>query len=170
MGKSNMKNIKASKLILIFLFVVFWGLMIYSYFTLPDKVAIHFSSGGVPNGWAKRLIYVIFIGLLGTLTPLFVIWIFHITPNLPKRFINIPNKEDWLGPDQIQRTKSDLNVYGIWLAIILLLIFIFTEWQIINANKQSIVHTIPMYYIIVPLQLPIVWFIWKFIKRFTKNN
>jgi Domain of unknown function (DUF1648) len=165
-----MKNIKASKLVLIFIYLIFGGLMIYSYFTLPDKVAIHFSSGGAPNDWEGRLTYVIFFGLLGTLSPLFVIWIFHITPNLPKGLIKIPNKEDWLGPDQIQKTKSDLNVYGIWLAIILLLIFIFGGWVIIDANKQLVVHSIPMYYIIVPPLLPIVWFIWKFIKRFSKAS
>jgi uncharacterized membrane protein len=163
-----MKNIKANKIILIFLFIIFLGLMLYSYFTLPDKVAIHFSGGGVPNGWMSKLNYVISFGLLGILIPLFIIWIFHITPNLPKGLINLPNKEYWLAPDQFQQTKSDINIYGIWFADFLLFDVFIAGCIILNANKQSVVHSIPIQYTLLPLVLPLLWFFWKFLRRFRK--
>jgi uncharacterized membrane protein len=165
-----MKNIKSSKLILIFLFVIFLGLMLYSYFTLPVKVAIHFSGDGTPNGWMDKIYYVLSFGLLGILLPLFVIWIFHITPNLPKGLINLPNKEYWLAPEQFQQTKSDINVYGIWFANILLFILLSGGCIILDANMHSVVHSIPTQYTLWLILLPLIWFIWKFLRRFKKPS
>jgi len=164
-----MKNIKANKIILIFLFIIFLGLMLYSFFTLPDKVAIHFSGSGVPNNWTNKLNYVISLGAVGILLPLFIIWIFHIIPSLPKEMISLPNKEYWLAPERSQKTMSDLNVYGIWFADILLYIFFIVGYLILDANKHSIVHSIPIQYTLVPLTFPLLWFFWKFFSRFKKS-
>ena len=165
-----MNNIKSNKIILIFLFVIFLGLILYSFVTLPDKVAIHFSGDGVPNGWMDRLTYVISFGLMGILLPLFVIWIFHITPNLPKELISLPNKEYWFAPERFQQTKSDINVYGVWFADILLFIFFTGGCIILDANKHPVVHSISIYYTLVLILLPPFWFIWKFLRRFRKAS
>ena len=165
-----MKNIKLNRIIFIFLFIVFIGMMLYSYFTLPDKVAVHFSPGGTPNNWMSRLNYVISFGSLGIAVPLFIIGLFHLIKSIPKGLINLPNKEYWLAPDQFQQTTIDIKNFGIWLAIILLIIFIIGSWIIYDANKHSIVHSIPMQYVIVPILLLLALFFWKFLRRFIKTS
>lgn len=41
----------------VFLLVILFTL--FSYFILPDNVAIHFGRGGLPDGWASRGVHVL---------------------------------------------------------------------------------------------------------------
>ncbi len=66
---------------------------------LPERVAIHFGPGGLPDGWApiwtNTLIY------LGLDTFLFILFYFapRLTAALPAKWSNLPHKEFWLAPE-----------------------------------------------------------------------
>jgi len=66
---------------------------------LPDRVAIHFGPGGVPNGWATNLAGVILV--LGV--HCLVFFSLYLAPGLlakvPAKWINLPNRDFWLRPE-----------------------------------------------------------------------
>lgn len=74
-------------------------LALLSFVVLPDRVAIHFSLGGAPDGWASNLTSTLL--LLGT--HLLVFLSLYLSPRLltaaPRRWISLPNRDYWLTPE-----------------------------------------------------------------------
>ncbi|MDD5677528.1 MAG: DUF1648 domain-containing protein [Kiritimatiellae bacterium] len=77
---------------------------------LPDRVATHFGSGGMADGWRSNYSnalfntggHVIFFCLL-YFTPQLVIW-------FPGKWTNLPNKDYWLQPAMLPQTKAKISV------------------------------------------------------------
>jgi hypothetical protein len=145
---------------------IFYGLLFYSYFVLPENVAIHFSLDGEPNSWMSKATYVISIGIFGAFASSLVIGSYYIIRNSSKDSINIPNREYWLAPERIQQTISDLMNYCILFSSVLLFIFIGIGFLVLNANQYVVVHSLPFKYGIVLLLLPLVILLWKFFRHF----
>jgi serine/threonine-protein kinase len=154
------------KSIFITLLLIFYALLVYTYFTVPENMAIHFSLGGDSNGWMSKIAYLITFGFLGTFAPLLTIRIFYKFRYSPKDTINIPNRDYWLAPERIQQTISDLMNYGIWFASVTLFIFIGIGFLILDANLHPNVHRFPFEYGIVLLLIPPAILSWKFIRHF----
>ena len=155
-----------SKSIFSSLLIIFYVLLIYTYFTVPENVAIHFSLGGDSNGWMSKLAYLITFGFLGTFTSLLTIRSFYKFRHSNKDTINIPNRDYWLAPERIQQTISDLMNYGIWFANVTLIIFIGVGFLILGANMHPNVHRFPFEYGIVLLLFPFAILLWKFFRHF----
>lgn len=87
------------------------GALFWSYGTLPDRVAIHFNLAGNPDAWASKTNYlilgVVVIGLMWLL--------FASIPALLKRApadtINIPDKDYWLAPENIDEFHDIFQGY-----------------------------------------------------------
>jgi hypothetical protein len=161
-----MNNFKSNRTIFLFLLLVFYGFLYYSYIVLPENVAIHFSIDGEPNGWMSKIRYLVSFGLIGTVTPSFVIVLFYKIKFSDNNIVNIPNKEYWLSPERFQQTVSKLRNFGILFANVILFIFIGVEILIFDANKKIIIHSLPIKYGIVPLLLPVIFILWKFYRIF----
>ncbi len=76
---------------------------------LPERVAVHFGAGGVPNSWSSTITAVLlmegmalFIFALFWAIPWFVMW-------CPERLVNLPNKDYWLRADMKPITKKKLE-------------------------------------------------------------
>ena len=67
-----------------------------SWVVLPDRVAIHFGHGGVPDGWASSLTSSLM--MVGMHVLMFSLLYFSPTlvGKLPKRWISLPNRDYWL--------------------------------------------------------------------------
>ncbi len=82
---------------------------IYSSFTLPSRVATHFGSGGVPDGWASVGAHTFLV--LGIEIVLFLA--LYYSPGLmlktPPQWINIPHKEYWLKPENRERMRDAVS-------------------------------------------------------------
>lgn len=104
---------------------------------LPDTVAIHFGLGGKAGGWASKE----FNFILFALIELMVFAIFNYSHLLlyktPKKYINLPNKEYWLRPENlpvaVERFGSVMREYGSALMLFFLVIFALT----IHANLSD---------------------------------
>lgn len=82
---------------------------IYSFFALPSRVATHFGSGGVPDGWASVGVHTFLV--LGIETVLFLALAF--SPGLmlktPPEWINIPHRKYWLKPENRERMRTAVS-------------------------------------------------------------
>jgi len=106
----------------VFLLVVLFN--IYSWFILPDNVAIHFSRGGAPDNWASKGTHVlIFIGLMAVLYAGFA-----LSPKLlegvPAKYVSLPNSDYWLldenRPEAIRRMAGLMYSFGIATGLLML--------------------------------------------------
>ena len=71
-------------------------LMLMSLFLLPERVVIHFSSGGVPDAWASKWVNVLIFLVIEI--PLFALFITatRFTLSVPEKWLSLPNKDYWL--------------------------------------------------------------------------
>ncbi len=80
-----------------------------SYLILPDEVAIHFGFGGKPDSWASKE-----VNLIATVAIQLIVFLVCYIPlrfldAIPARYINIPNKDYWLSPENLPAAKNKLN-------------------------------------------------------------
>lgn len=81
---------------------------------LPSVVASHFDARGIANGWETKQT---FFGVFAALTLLSAVFVFglpKIIAAMPARWINLPNKEYWLAPEQRPATMEFLSVWLAW--------------------------------------------------------
>ena len=91
---------------------------------LPERFAIHFGSGGVPDGWASSSTNALM--MLGMNTFLFLT--FYLSPRIidkvPARWISLPNRDYWLAPERRRRAVEMLSGY-LWQFGTALFLFLF---------------------------------------------
>ena len=93
-----MKPSRWALILLLALYAVFAGSLIYAAGELPDEVATHFDFRGDANGWMSKPADLLLMGALGLALPLFLIGICYATRFLPMGMVNLPNREYWLAP------------------------------------------------------------------------
>lgn len=98
-------------------------LLAVSYALLPDRVALHFGGGGLPNDLGSKEVYVaVFFG-----TTLFSFALFWCIPLLmritPDSLLNLPHKEYWLSdenrPKMLRRLRDYMDGFGAVLFVFL---------------------------------------------------
>ena len=95
----------------IFFLVVFAAnivLSLVSWVILPDNVAIHFGSNGMPDGWSPVWFHVLLF--LGIQLVLFVTIFFgsKLSLGLHGRWVNLPNKSYWLREENLPKAQEML--------------------------------------------------------------
>ena len=106
----------------VFLLVVLFNL--FSWFILPDSVAIHFGRGGAPDNWASKGTHIlIFTGLMAVLYAGFALSP-RLLEGVPSKYINLPNKDFWLRdenrPGAIRRMAGLMYGFGIATGLLML--------------------------------------------------
>ncbi|GAA1717001.1 DUF1648 domain-containing protein [Dietzia cercidiphylli] len=108
-------------LILVVATVVVWlAVLAWQVVVLPERVPIHFGSGGEPDGWSSKAGALAFSSLL----PLTVFVLIPLTSLLVLRapeFINGPNKEWWTATAPRLRRFERLVREDLWLIVVVTL-------------------------------------------------
>ena len=75
-------------------------LVLLSLLILPERVAIHFGLGGLPDSWASNLNSTLL--MLGVHALVFVSLYFspRLLATIPSRWISLPNRDYWLAPER----------------------------------------------------------------------
>lgn len=116
------------------------ALNIYNWQILPDRVAVHFGNGGEPNGWAgKDSNFFITQGLY-----VFMFLMFYGSPflisKIPSRWVNIPNRDYWLNPENRNITQTKMTTFMSEMGIYILLFFIYIGQLTVQANLNPSVR------------------------------
>jgi uncharacterized membrane protein len=121
--------------------IVFAAMTVYAagYFSsyygrLPEVVASHFNVRGEPNGWeAKPVFFAVFAGAV----VIAVILTFGIPPIIratPMERINLPNKEQWLGPQFRAASLDFVSSWFAWFGCAVLLLIMLTFNYAVQSN------------------------------------
>lgn len=159
---------RLSKIILIFLVVLFIGHSVYYYPLLPEMVASHFDASGKADNWMSKNNFFIFESAF----LLYIIASFTFLPflieKLPNSMINLPNKDYWLAEERRPETFVKFRMFFQWLAVALLAFFIAVNHLFFRANIENQNLSNFKFLIILGLFLAFV-FVWviKFIVNFT---
>ena len=125
----------------IFLFwllvVLFVSYVLSSSMTLPERVATHFGSGGVPNGWMSRDDYVQFTLMFGLGVSLFVVGSHYLLARFFGNQFNIPNREYWLTPERRADTLGFIVRHSWWLGCLMLLFMMAIYHLVLMSNRSS---------------------------------
>jgi hypothetical protein len=112
-------------------------LALVSWMLLPERVAIHFGAGGIPDDWGSSLAMT---GLSVGLSLLLFALLTHsadLVRRAPARWINLPNRAYWLVPERREATAARLHerlqAFGTALFGFLLV----AEWLTLQANLSD---------------------------------
>ena len=156
------------RVVFILVFIANLLLSLVSLAILPSRVAIHFGTGGVANGWASSHANTLFF--IGVNTFLFLC--LYFTPRLvsmfPSRWINLPNKDYWLRPENKRRTFLKFSLI-MWEFSSALFLFLFVvEVLAIQANLSRPVilnESVFISALVIFLAYSVYWCV-KFFKAF----
>jgi len=101
---------------------------------LPERVATHFGSGGLANGWMRHDVYLAFMLLMSTLLPLVIVALTGFVPRIAVSQIRIANRDHWLSPARRAETLAWLAGHASWLGIVLSLFLLGMHVLIVHAN------------------------------------
>jgi uncharacterized membrane protein len=104
---------------------------------LPDRVASHFGMDGEPNGWMDRGGYLLLMGISGLVLASLAPLLAFLTPRLPRNMVNIPHREYWLAPNNVQATTEYLSGFALRIGWLGLLLMLGLHLLVVQANQQQ---------------------------------
>jgi uncharacterized membrane protein len=106
---------------------------------LPSTVASHFNSAGHPNAFMSRSGYTRFILCFAVGFPILIVAILTAVYSRATE-MKLPNREYWLAPQRIGRTRAFLVAHGVWFGSLLVILGCFVHWQELSANRLEPPH------------------------------
>jgi uncharacterized membrane protein len=103
---------------------------------LPARVAVHFDANGVASSFMTGVQYRRFILLFTIGTPI-VLVAFMSSAYSRATDMKLPNRDYWLAPQRIARTRSFLVAHGIWFGSLLVALMSFVHWLVLDANRRQ---------------------------------
>ena len=123
----------------IFFFLVVGGAVQASSYAarMPQPLASHFRSGGMPNGWQSQIA---FFGTELAVVVLAAVMAFglpRILGAVPVSLIHVQNKEYWFAPAQRESTLLFFKLQFAWFGCALLAFLLFVNELVFRANLVS---------------------------------
>ena len=106
---------------------------------LPPMVASHFDAAGQANAFMSRSGYTRFILCLVLGLPLAVVAILTAVYSRATD-LKLPNRDYWLAPQRIDRTRAFLVAHGVWFGSLLVILACFVHWLELAANRDQPPH------------------------------
>jgi uncharacterized membrane protein len=112
-----MKSRNIGLLLLFLLIALNIGASGYYYARLPERVASEFDLAGEPKSWMTKGTFVIFNIALLILFPAFMLAVSWLSTKLPKRMIDMPNRDYWFAPERRAETAASVMRFMLWMAV-----------------------------------------------------
>jgi uncharacterized membrane protein len=106
---------------------------------LPLTVASHFDAAGQPNAFMSRGGYIRFMLCLCIGLPVLVVAVLTVVYSRARE-LKLPNREYWMAPQRVERTRSFLVAHGVWLGSLLVVLSCCVHWLELGANRQQPPH------------------------------
>jgi uncharacterized membrane protein len=102
---------------------------------LPPHVAVHFDASGQATSFMSSGQYRLFILAFAIGLPVVLVATLRSVYWRARNF-NLPNREYWLAPQRIFRTRSFLVAHGVWFGTLFAGLMCFVHWLVLDANRQ----------------------------------
>jgi uncharacterized membrane protein len=102
---------------------------------LPAMVAVHFDAAGRAGSFAPRGQYQIAVLLLALALPVAIVGIMAFAYSRATD-LKLPNREYWLAPQRLERTRAFLTTHSIWLGSMMVALTCFVHWLVLDANLR----------------------------------
>lgn len=106
-----------SKKILILSCVIAVVMSFFYYTQLPEKVAVHFNSAGIADGWASRTVNLLTWVFLYLFMSSMYLLLPRLIKNMPVKYVGMPNKGYWLSPERVDSTVKTLSNFLSWFGV-----------------------------------------------------
>jgi uncharacterized membrane protein len=102
-------------------------------------VASHFDAAGQANAFMSRSGYTRFVLCLVLGLPLVVVAILTAVYSRAAD-LKLPNRDYWLAPQRIDRTRAFLVAHGVWFGSLLVVLACLVHWLELVANRAQPPH------------------------------
>lgn len=106
---------------------------------LPLTVASHFDAAGQPNAFMSRGGYIRFVLCMAVGLPAVVVAILWVVYSHAAD-LKLPNRDYWLAPGRLDRTRAFLIAHGVWFGSLLTALACCVHWLELGANRQQPPH------------------------------
>jgi uncharacterized membrane protein len=135
---------------------------------LPARVACHFVTNGVADGWEDRQRYctVIIAAIAGA--PLLLAGVGVLCHLLPPRLLNLPNRDHWMAPERARASRATLAgaVTALGIPVALIVAGIHATVMDANTRQPPMLDTHAAFAVIivgVALEMALTgWLLWRF--------
>ena len=103
--------------------------------SLPAMVAVHFDAAGRAEAFAPRGQYRSAVLSLALALPVAVVGIIAFAYSRATD-LKLPNRDYWLAPQRLKRTRAFLITHCIWLGSIMVALTCFVHWLVLDANLR----------------------------------
>jgi uncharacterized membrane protein len=128
-----------------------------AYPLLTEVMASHFDQHGIANGWETKQTFFEMFGGLTILSAILVFGLGKLIAVMPAQFINLPNRQYWLGPGQRGASISYLDSWFAWFGCAVYAVIVVAFDYAVETNLHA-----PQ--AISPVRL---WFVLAFFTGFT---
>jgi uncharacterized membrane protein len=119
--------------LLMLAFAIFY--LVHTTPRLPPMVASHFDIGGYPNAFMTRAAYARFILGFAVGLPIAIVALLTFVYAGARDF-KLPNRDYWLAPERIARTRAFLIAHGVWFGSLLVAMVCYVHWLELAANRS----------------------------------
>jgi uncharacterized membrane protein len=139
---------------------------------LPERVATHFTTSGVADGWTNREDYRLFILLSLIGLPSLLVWLMAGLPRLTNGTGQIPNSEYWFAQERRHATERFLISHAFWLGCMTLAIVYGVHISILRANATTppVLATGRFFTMVVVYLFGLVWWLATFLRHFQRMD
>jgi uncharacterized membrane protein len=101
---------------------------------LPPMVASHFDASGQPNAFMSRSGYIRFVLCFAVGFPVAIVIILTMVYSRATD-LKLPNRDYWLAPQRLDRTRAFLVAHGVWFGSLLVTLACYVHWLELRANR-----------------------------------
>ena len=141
-------------------------LTIVSLVILPPRVAIHFGEKGMANGWAPNYINALLMTGIHVLMFCSLYFSTRLILLFPAKWINLPNKDYWLKPEIMAKTKTKIDTFMYQIGVAFFIYFFVIGLLSLQANlSDPVAIDLTIFYLFTGVFL--AYMIWWTIEFFT---
>ncbi len=146
--------------------------MLHYHPMLPDSVAVHFGSGGEPNGWSDKTAFVLTYGATEAFVVLFGVALAFAIGRIPVALVNIPHREYWLSPERREGTVEFLSNQILWMEAATLAFLMVVAQLVFKANLGDAPPRLAgdFRYVLVAFVGATLWFVVRIVLRFRARD
>ena len=103
--------------------------------SLPPMVASHFDGAGFPTAHMTHEFYIKFVFAMGVGFPIAMVTLLTVVYSKASD-MKLPNRDYWLAPERIARTRALLVAHGICFGCLMVAMVCYMHWLILIAHRS----------------------------------